>query len=209
MKKSLFFASLAVVAALLSGCATTKPAPTVTPLPEAPPASAPVTAEQIPAPVIPSSLPEEMQKLSATLIGAGGLAAVGTGESKSLELALNKAKVNGRKELIQVLTARLAVLEKAFSEETEIPFDSLFLSGFNNAEKMLTKQISGSIAQTLKYEATGHTFTAYALMVLDPKAIADQLATEKELYARLQKTKAFEALHQEIKAFATFTAAQK
>jgi hypothetical protein len=74
---------------------------------------------------------------------------------------------------------------------------------------MLTKQISGSIAQTLKYEATGHTFTAYALMVLDPKAIADQLATEKELYARLQKTKAFEALHQEIKAFATFTAAQK
>lgn len=209
MKKSLFFASLAVVAALLSGCATTKPAPTVTPLPEAPPASAPVTAEQIPAPVIPSSLPEEMQKLSATLIGAGGLAAVGTGESKSLELALNKAKVNGRKELIQVLTARLAVLEKAFSEETGIPFDSLFLSGFNNAEKMLTKQISGSIAQTLKYEATGHTFTAYALMVLDPKAIADQLATEKELYARLQKTKAFEALHQEIKAFATFTAAQK
>jgi hypothetical protein len=209
MKKSLFFASLAVVAALLSGCATTKPAPTVTPLPEAPPASAPVTAEQIPAPVIPSSLPEEMQKLSATLIGAGGLAAVGTGESKSLELALNKAKVNGRKELTQLLLTRLTVLEKAFSEETGIPFDSLFLSGFNNAEKMLTKQISGSIAQTLKYEATGHTFTAYALMVLDPKAIADQLANEKELYARLQPTKTFGEFDKEVKAFAAFKAAQK
>ena len=150
-----------------------------------------------------------MQKLSATLIGAGGLAAVGTGESKSLELALNKAKVNGRKELTQLLLTRLTVLEKAFSEETGIPFDSLFLSGFNNAEKMLTKQISGSIAQTLKYEATGHTFTAYALMVLDPKAIADQLANEKELYARLQPTKTFGEFDKEVKAFAAFKAAQK
>lgn len=209
MKKPLFFATLAVAAALLSGCTTTKPAPVVTPVPEVPAASAPVTTEQIPVPVTPSSLPEEMQKLSAELVEASGLAAVGTGESKSLELALNKAKVNGRKELAQLLEARLTVLENAFSEETGIPFDSLFLSGFNNAKKALTGQISGSIAQTLKYEATGHTFTAYAIMVLDPKFIADQLANEKELYDRLQKTKAFEALDQEVKAFADFKAAQK
>jgi hypothetical protein len=150
-----------------------------------------------------------MQKLSAKLVEAGGLAAVGTGESKSLELALNKAKVNGRKELTQMMEARFAGLEKAFSEETGIPFDSLFLSGFNHAEKVLTGQIAGSVAQTLKYETTGHTFTAYAIMVLDPKAIANQLANEKELYARLQKTKAFEALDQEVKAFAAFNAAKR
>lgn len=209
MEKPLFFASLVVATALLSGCTTTKPASVVTPAPEVSPASAPVVTEQIPAPVTPSSLPEEMQKLSAKLVEAGGLAAVGTGESKSLDLALNRAKVNGRKELIQVLTARLAVLEKAFSEETGIPFDSLFLSGFNNAEKALAGQISGSIAQTLKYEATGHTFTAYAVMVLDPKAIANQLAKEKELYARLQTTKAFGEFDKEVKAFAAFKAAQK
>ena len=209
MEKSLFFATLALTAALLSGCMTTKPAPVVTPEPEVPAASAPVTTEQIPVPMTPSSLPEEMQKLSVELVEAGGLAAVGAGESKSLELALNKAKVNGRKELAQRLEARLTVLENAFSEETGIPFDSLFLSGFNNAKKALTGQISGSIAQTLKYEATGHTFTAYAIMVLDPKFIVDQLANEKELYDRLQKTKAFEALNQEANAFAAFKATQK
>jgi hypothetical protein len=209
MEKPLFFASLVVVVALLSGCATTKPAPAVTPVPEASSTPLPVTTEQIPAPVTPSSLPEEMQKLSAKLVETGGLAAVGTGESKSLELALNKAKVNGRKELTQMMETRFAVLEKAFSEETGIPFDSLFLSGFNHAEKVLTGQISGSIAQTLKYEATGHTFTAYAIMVLDPKAIVDQLAKEKELYARLQPTKAFGALVQEANAFAALNAAQK
>jgi hypothetical protein len=65
------------------------------------------------------------------------------------------------------------------------------------------------LAQSLKYEATGKTFTAYAIMALDPKVIAEQLAKEKELYARLQKTKAFEALNQEANAFAAFKATQK
>ena len=151
-----------------------------------------------------------MQKIAAGVNEAGGLAVVGIGESKSLELALNKAKVNGRRELAKILAARFDVLEKAFSEETKIPFESLLLSGFNTAEKaIIEQQISGSVAQTLKYETIGGTFTAYAVMVLDPKAIADQLAKEKDLYARLQPTKAFGALDREVKAFAAFNAAQK
>lgn len=209
MKKSLFFA-IPAAAALLSGCSTSTPvavtpppasAPETAPAPEAPPAQAPVTQ---------SMLLDEMQKAAAAMSEAGGLTTVGSGESKSLELALNKAKVNGRRELARMLADRFAALEKAFSEETGIPSDSLFLSGFNSAVKVITEQqIAGSVAQTLKYETTGDTFTAYALMVLDPKVIADQLAKEKELYARLQTTKAFAALDREIKAFAAFKAAQK
>ena len=153
---------------------------------------------------------DEMQKTAAAIGEAGGLAAVGTGESKSLELALNKAKVNGRRELAQMMSSRFDLLEKSFSEETKIPFESLLLSGFNTAEKaIIEQQIAGSVAQTLKYETTGDTFTAYAVMVLDPKVIADQLAKEKELYARLQTTKAFGELMQEAKTFAAFKAAQK
>ena len=91
-----------------------------------------------------------------------------------------------------------------------LPFESLFLSGFNTAEKaIIEQQIAGSVAQTLKYETTGDTFTAYAVMVLDPKVIADQLSKEKDLYTRLQPTKAFGALDQEVKAFAAFKAARK
>jgi hypothetical protein len=44
--------------------------------------------------------------------------------------------------------------------------------------------------------------------VLDPKVIDDQLAKEKELYARLQKTRAFAALTQEIKTYEAFKTAQ-
>lgn len=207
MKKALFFTTLVAATALLSGCSTTKPA--CAPVPEPAPAPAAVT-EQTPAPAILSPLPGEMQKLSAGMVEAGGLAAVGTGESKSLELALNKAKVNGRKELTRMLAARFDALEKAFSEETKIPFESLLLSGFNSAEKSITnQQIAGRVAHTLKYETTGDTFTAYAVMVLDPKVIADQLAKEKDLYVRLQPTQAFGELDKEIKAFAAFNAAQK
>jgi hypothetical protein len=207
MKKILFFTVFAAATVLLSGCSTTKPV--CTPAPE-PVAVVPEIPEQTNAPAILSPLPGEMQALAAGMVEAGGLAAVGIGESKSLELALNRAKVNGRRELAQMLTARFDVLEKAFSDEAKIPFESLFLSGFNTAEKaIISQQIAGSVAQTLKYENTGDTFTAYAIMVLDPKAIADQLAQEKDLYARLQPTKAFGALDKEIKSFAAFKAAQK
>ncbi|MCC7300482.1 MAG: hypothetical protein IT583_05335, partial [Verrucomicrobia bacterium] len=112
-------------------------------------------------------------------------------------------------ELARKVTARIDALAKAFSEETGIPYESLVLSGFNHTGKVLAGQISGSIAQTLKYETSGETTTAYALMVIDPKTIADQLAKETELYARLRSTKAFEALTREIKTYEAFRAAQK
>ncbi|MFA7256828.1 MAG: hypothetical protein WC047_04570 [Kiritimatiellales bacterium] len=188
MEKGLFFTALTASAILLTGCSSTPPAP--------------ASAVLKPPPCLPSPLLGEMQNLSSEIVKTGGLAVIGTGESKSLELALNMAKKNGRIELARMLTARIEMLGKAFSEETGIPYDSLFLSGLNNAAEIITKQqIVGSVAQTLKYESTGHTFTAYAIMVLDPKVIADQLAKETDLYAKLQSTKAFETLNQEITAF--------
>jgi hypothetical protein len=191
MKKGLFFTVLTAAAVLLTGCSTPAPAPV------------PVQATQ-------SALLGEMQNISDGIVAAGGLAVVGTGESRSPELALDKAKINGRKELKRMLNARVEALAKAFSEEAGIPYDSLFLSGFNDAAGTITRQqIVGSLAQTLKYEPSGETFTAYAVMVLDPKAIADQLAKEKELYARLRPTKAFGELNKEIKAYEAFKAAQR
>lgn len=203
MKKSLFFFASAAAAVLLNGCSTITPP--VVPVPEAPPA-----AEQTPAAPEPSTLLDEMQKTADRIRSAGGLAALGTGESKSLDLSLNRAKANGRIALAEALKIRMAALEKAFIEETGIPEESLLLSGFNSAAKIIIEQqIAGGVAYKLKYEPSGDTFTAYAVMVLDPKVIADQLAKEKDLYTRLQPTKAFGALDQEVKSFAAFKAAQK
>lgn len=200
MKNGLFLTALSVGTALLAGCSTPVPAP----VPELAP-----QPEVIPVPALPvlSSMKAEMQLRTDGITHAGGLAALGIDESRSLELALNLAKVNGRKALAQILNDRIEALARAFSGETGIPYDSLLLSGFNNAVKTITKQqIAGRVAQTIQYETTGDSFTAYALMVLDPQIIADQLAKETELYSRLQPTKAFEAFNQEIKAYQAFLA---
>lgn len=210
MKKPLFFILFIAATALLSGCSTPScPAPAPAPAPEAPPEAAPAPMEVPPVetPVL-STLPQEMKQLAADIQLSGGLAALGTAESRSLDLALNMAKKNGRIELSRALDTRFEALEKAFSEETGIPFDSLFLSGFNHTARLIKQQIAGSVAHTLKYETTGDTFTAYAVMVLDPKVIADHLAKEKELFSRLQTTKAFREFNKEINAYQTFKAAQ-
>jgi len=202
MRKGLFLLVLFALTALLAGCSTParvlKPEPAVS-----------ATTQRVDS-VVQSSLSTEMQTLADQITQAGGLAALGIDESKSLDLALNMAKKNGRLELARALNTHVEALAKAFSEEAEIPYDSLLLTGFNNTARIITKQqIAGSIAKELKYEQTGDTFTAYAVMVLDPKVIADQFAQEPDLYPRLQPTTAFDALTQEVKTYAAFKAAQK
>jgi PBP1b-binding outer membrane lipoprotein LpoB len=201
MRKGLFLLVLSALAALLAGCSTPAPAPA----PEPEPAVS-VTMQRVEDSVVQSSLSTEMQTLADQITQAGGLAALGTDESRSLDLALNMAKKNGRIELARILNTHIEALAKAFSEETGIPYDSLLLTGFNNAARIITKQqIAGSIAKELKYEQTGDTFTAYAIMVLDPKVIVDQLAKEPDLYPRLQPSKAFDVLNQEAIAYKAFT----
>ncbi|MEI8205419.1 MAG: hypothetical protein WCG03_00915 [Kiritimatiellales bacterium] len=204
MNKGLLLTVFTGACVLLTGCSTPPLTPSSVPASVQPPEQ----SGQPEPPAVRSVLLEELQKIVAGAVEAGGLAVVGTSKSKSLELALDKAKINGRIELARLLDARFEVLEKAFSAETGIPYDSLLLSGFNHAAKTIKQQVSGSVAQTLKYETADETSTAYAVMVLDPKVIADQLAKEKELYARLQKTKAFATLTQEIRTYETFKTAQ-
>lgn len=190
MKKAVFFTVLAVAAFWMAGCSTPVPAPAPTP-----------------APAVQPALLKEMQQQFAGITKAGGLAAIGIAKSKNLELALNMARKNGRIELARTVNARIEALAKAFSEETKIPYDSPLFSGFNHSEKVLAGQIAGSAAQALKHETTGDTTTAYALIVIDPKAIADQLAKETDLYARLEPTKAFATLTKRIKTCAASKAA--
>ncbi|MCU0858761.1 MAG: hypothetical protein MUC65_10220 [Pontiellaceae bacterium] len=207
MKKRLFFTSLFLVSILFYGCRTPPPPPP--PPAEPAPAPEPIPEPPPPEPVKPSLL-NEMQTLSAATIEAGGLAAIGIAESKSLDLALNMAKKNGRIDLSQALTVRIETLAKAFSEETGTPYDSLILSGFNAAAEIIIRhQISGSIAQVMKYEVSENGFTAYAFMELSPEIMVSQLSEETELYARLQPTQAFREFSRTLETYSAFKAAQK
>ena len=189
MKKVLFFTLLSALMIGIAGCSST---------PEAEKAKA-----QRP-------LFDDFQKMSTKILESGGIAVVGLGESKSLELALNKAKTRGRVELAQLLETKIEALQKDFVEETGLANDAQILAQFSSTAQAITsQQIKGSVAKELKYEILKGTVTAYALMELDPKLIMNQLEKEKELYTRFRATKAFENLDAEIKEYEAYKKAQQ
>lgn len=199
MQKRRFLLIVPALIGLLTGCSTPPPPPAPEPTPE------PAIPQETPVLIVQSPLPGEM---TDEINRNGGLAALGVAESRSLELAMNMAKKNGRLELARILNERVEALAKAFSDETGIPYDSLLLSGFNNTTKTLTGQIAGSIARILKYESSDEKSTAYAIIVLNPKRIAEQLATETDLFTRLEPTKTYETLTEQIKTYEAFETPQ-
>lgn len=202
MKKHPFLLIVPALIGLLTGCSTPLSAPAPEPSPE------PLIPQEIPVPVVQSPLPSDMQRQADEITRNGGLAALGVAESRSLELALNMAKKNGRLELARITDERIEALAKAFSDETGISDESPLMLGFANASKTLAVKIAGSTARILKYESSAEKSTAYAIIVLGPKAIAEQLATETDLFARLEPTKAYETLTEQIKAYEAFETPQ-
>lgn len=187
MKKLLTFALFAALTAGLTGCSST-----------------PETKAKAQQPLF-----EEFQEMSTKVLENGGIAVVGIGESKSLEIALNKAKTRGRVELAQLLETKVEAIQKDYVEEVGLAEEAQILAQFEGTAKLITsQQIQGSVAKELKYEIINGTVTAYALMELDPQIIMTQLAKEKELYTRFRASKAFEELDKEIQKYEAYKATQ-
>ncbi|QHI69019.1 LPP20 family lipoprotein [Tichowtungia aerotolerans] len=195
MKKALFFIESILTAVLFAGCAST---------PDTPEQHSIENAREH------KSLFDDFQKQSAKIVESGGIAAVGIAESRSLEIALSKAKMNARRELAQMLETKIESLQKSFTEETGLAADAEILSQFSSTAKSITsQQIRGSAAKELKYEAGSETITACALMELNPKIILDQFEKEEQLYTRFRASKAYEELDKEIKEYEAYKKEQQ
>lgn len=188
MKKPLFTIICLAAAILMAGCSST-----------------PETKTKAQRPLF-----NNFQELSTEILESGGIAVVGIGESKSLELALNRAKTRGRVELAQMLETKIESLQKDFVEETGLSENAQILAQFSSTAQTITsQQIQDRAAKELKYEIIDGTITAYALMELDPKIVMSQLEKEEELYNRFRATKAFESLDKEIKEYEAYKKAQQ
>jgi len=106
---------------------------------------------------IPLSLAGEFQKMSAGILESGGLSAVGIGQSKSREIAVNKAKNDGRIKLADRLQLNVEALQKEIHKET--------------VQSIIANHIQGLAAKELDYETTNGIVTAYALMELGPDVL--------------------------------------
>jgi len=154
---------------------------------------------------------EIIQEKANAITAAGGLAAVGVGSSRTVHLALDKAKTRGRTELAHIMETKVDSLKKDFSEEIGSADGAELNELFSAASKHVAHQIlRGSVPKDLKYDTQDNMTSAWALMVVDPKVIADAFAnqanTARHLYTRFRASQAFAELDEEIKKFEDFKA---
>jgi hypothetical protein len=150
-----------------------------------------------------------MQEKANAITDAGGLAAVGIGTSKTVALAIDKAKTRGRTELAHIMETKVDSLKKDFSEEIGEGQGAEYNALFSAASKSIAHQVlRGSVPKDLKYETTSVGTTAWALMVQDPKVIADAFSEQKNSmaaqYTRFRASQAFKELDEECKKFEDF-----
>lgn len=152
---------------------------------------------------------EIMQEKANAITDAGGLAAVGIGSSRTVSLALDKAKTRGRTEVAMILESKVDALKKDFTEEIGEGEAAEYNALFSAASKTVAHQIlRGSVPKDLKYDTQGSLTTAWALMVVDPKVVADAFAdqknTQRALYTRFRASQAFNELDEEVKKYEDF-----
>ena len=150
-----------------------------------------------------------MQEQANAIAAAGGLAVVGMGVSRTVHHALEKAKLRGRGQLQHALESKIDTMRLAFIEEIGEGEDSEYNAMFTTASDSIASQILRSTTPSdFKYDTTGGMTSAWALLVLDPKVIADAFAaqadTARDHYTRFRASQAFEALEQDIETFAAF-----
>ncbi|MBC8184540.1 LPP20 family lipoprotein [candidate division KSB1 bacterium] len=130
------------------------------------------------------------------------LFATGNGESKQLQLAIDKAALNARTEIGRQMELKLNSLQKSFAEEVgnEDPELNQLYSAATKA--VVSTQLMGSKIKEKKYRERNGKYEA-VVMVEYPlqeanKALVNQIKKEKNLYTRFRASQGFKELEAEI-----------
>ncbi|MFC1467658.1 hypothetical protein ACFLQY_03065 [Verrucomicrobiota bacterium] len=152
----------------------------------------------------------DMQKDVAKIGEKGGLAAIGIGQSSDMQISLEKAKVEARKNLAQVITVKVENLQKKFIEEAgDVGKKAEINQLFSSTTKIITsRELMGSMPKKQIMTEDDELFTTYVLMVVNPKVVADaleeQLSAQKAIYARYRASEGFKELGEEVKRYEAF-----
>lgn len=162
--KKLFRSCLSATALLLL-CGCTAP-----PEPVAEPAPAPLTCL------------EQLRAQATDLREAGVPAVVGVGESRHLELAVKRARAEGRRKLSRLLIQRIQSLEEELLSAPDTVDAGAVRGAFDLAADALTgPDITALAQQRIEHESGDVQFSVYALTVLDPGLFAERLAARPNL----------------------------
>ena len=154
---------------------------------------------------------EEFEALKNTILSAGGVADIGIGRSPRRDIAKEKAKVNGQKNLAQIFENKVQNLTKSFIEELGEDTDVEINEAFSSATKSITsKVLKGVISKKTQYvqeKVDGKiVYSCYVLMAIEPGTVNQSLMDEmgnknKKTYERFRASQAFEEMDGAMKDY--------
>ena len=152
---------------------------------------------------------QDLQDMSAAIIDAGGIAAVGQSESARQDLAKKKAVTDAQGQLAEIFNTQVNRMKKMFQEEIGSAEDSEINEAFTTVTKVLTStMLQGAITKKTKYMKDPQTgkFTAGSLVAVEPDkvnmSILDEVKKGKpKLYERFRASQAYDELDQAMEKY--------
>ena len=153
----------------------------------------------------------EFEAAKGLILAAGGVADVGIGRSPRRDIAKEKARTNGVKNLASIFETQVQNLAKKFQEEVGEGSDVEINEMFSSATKtVIKKTLNFAIPKKTKYvseKEDGKTlYSCYVLMAIEPGTVNGSLMDElknknQKTYERFRASKAFEDLDAEMKEY--------
>ena len=153
----------------------------------------------------------EFEAAKNIILSAGGVADIGIGRSPRRDIAKEKAKVNGQKNLAQIFENKVQNLTKSFIEELGEDTDVEINEAFSSATKSITsKVLNGVISKKTQYvqeKVDGKiVYSCYVLMAIEPGTVNQSLMDEmgnknKKTYERFRASQAFEEMDGAMKDY--------
>jgi len=126
--------------------------------------------------------------------------ALGMGESRKMNLAIDKAKQAGKVELSERISASVQSQVKSFSQEAGMGDDIQVVEFYQSTSKTVTDNtLNGvSVLKRYPYEKAGGTWVAYVQLGLKKDAVStavvNVIQNEEALYSEFKASQAFQEL---------------
>ena len=151
---------------------------------------------------------ENLTDMANGIIEAGGVASVGQGVSKRMDIAKKKAVVAAQGNLAGILKTKVSKLNKSFQEEIASGDDTEINEAFTDVVKAVSKAtLSGAITKKVKYlrDKEKGLITAGAVVAIEPNKINmslfDEVKKQPKLYERFRASQAYKDLEKEMEDF--------
>lgn len=143
-------------------------------------------------------------------VSADAFYSVQTAVSRDFQMAVEKAKQQGRAEVALQIEARVKAMVKRFQEEIGLGEDSEFLDMATSVSKSVASTILNgcSVDKQSTWREPNGIYRAYVLMVLPLDSTKSSLYgvinSQQNLYTRFRASQSFKELEEEIEAFEEF-----